>query len=422
MTTKRTSSFRGKVGKDAHKSMRASRGYLNLPEGVKQYNVEENTRKVMFDILPYVVSDPKHPNRDDEAGIALKGDLWYKRPFKVHRNVGANNESCVCPKSIGKPCPICEYQKKQFDAGADKEETIELYPKDRNLYVIIPKGEKKLDEVPFVWDMSQKLFQDTLKDALDEDEENEVFPDLEEGLTLEVSFKWKTFGKSTFPEARNINFIERDKPYKESILDEVPDLDTVLKVLSYEELSNKFFELDEPEAEGSLKEVDEDVPVRERKRERVVEEEAPVERKRKTIPAKEEVEKDEPPTWEELGRLSRRNLERMVDSQKLDIDLNDFGDDEDGDHNLKAAIAQELGVEIPEDKPVRHKPTRGTASSKVEEEPEKPSRRERERPAKEAAKDERCPFGHKFGVDSEKFNDCDTCDIWGECLDKKEGK
>ena len=392
--TKYKSSFRGKVGKDAHKSIRASRGYLNLPDGVKQYNVEENTRKVTFDILPYIVSDPKHPNRDDEAGIAVVDSLWYRRPFKVHRAVGVNNESCVCLKSIGKPCPICDHQRKQFDAGADKEETIELYPKDRNLYVIVPKGDKKADEVPYIWDMSEKLFQETLKDAIDEDlETNEVFPSLEEGLTLEVSFKWKTFGKSTFPEARNINFIERDKPYKESILDDVPDLDTVLKVLSYEELSNKFFELDEPETEGALKDVEE-------------EKEEPQERKRKSA-SNREIEKDEPPTWEELGRLSRRNLERMVGSQNLDIELNDFGEDEEGELALRTAIANELGTEIPVEK---------------KEAPARPSRRERGRPAKEEAKDDPCQFGHRFGIDSEKFKECDTCEIWGDCMDKKEGK
>jgi hypothetical protein len=33
-----------------------------------------------------------------------------------------------------------------------------------------------------------------------------------------------------------------------------------------------------------------------------------------------------------------------------------------------------------------------------------------------------CPDNHKFGVDTEKFPECDSCDVWNECLDRKEGK
>jgi len=51
---------------------------------------------------------------------------------------------------------------------------------------------------------------------------------------------------------------------------------------------------------------------------------------------------------------------------------------------------------------------------------EAPARtRERTRPATEEAN--KCPYGHKFGVDSEKFqSDCTKCDekIWNECADE----
>lgn len=414
MTTRRKSSFRGKVGKDAQKSIRTSRGYLNLPDGVKQYVVEENTKKVMFDILPYVVTDPKHPNRDDGEGIALKGDLWYKRPFKVHRNVGADNESCVCPKSFGKPCPICEYQKKRFGEGADKEETKELYPKDRNLYVVVPIGDKKLGSDPMVWDMSQALFQDILKEALEEDPDNEVFPDLEEGKTLEVSFKWKTLGKITFPEARNINFVDRDEAYEESILDDVPDLDNVLKVLSYEQLSNKFFELDDEEEGEAL---EEEKPKRERRVREEKEEEPVTERKRKTIPKKEEEEEEEKKmTWSELQNLSRRNLVRICERKKLSIDPDDYDDDEDGTGALREDMANEMEITIPKAKA----PKKVEKEEEEEEQEKTPARTPRRERESKNTSTNKCPYKHRFGVDCEKFDDCDTCDLWNECLDAKE--
>jgi hypothetical protein len=31
----------------------------------------------------------------------------------------------------------------------------------------------------------------------------------------------------------------------------------------------------------------------------------------------------------------------------------------------------------------------------------------------------KCPFGHKFGTDCEKFDTCDDCDLWDECIDAK---
>ena len=358
MATKKRSSFRGKVGKDARKSTRASYGYLNLPEGVKAFSIKEKTRKIQLDILPYVVSDSNHPNKDEELGAALKGDLWYRRPFKIHRNVGAENETCVCPKSVGKPCPICDHQKKRFSEGADKEETKELYPKDRNLYVVIPLDDD-FEEEPYIWDMAQSLFQDVLKEELEEDDENEIFPDLEEGKTLEVSFKWKTLGTTTFPEARNISFLNRE-PYDEDILDTIPDLDKVLRVLTYEQLSNKFFELDEEEDAGELAEVDEE---------------------------------DEKPRRKRPARTSRR---------------------------VKKEEIEEEEEEEEEEKPKRR--TRKPVVKEEEEEEEEDEKPKSSRKVKKESGDPTCPNKHEFGKDFEEFDDCDDCDLWDACYDKHKGK
>jgi len=362
MTTKhKSSSFKGRVGKDAQKQKTAgaSYGYLNLPKGTKIYNAEENTRKVLLDFLPYLVSDPKHPNHE----MAPVGSLWYKRPFKIHRNVGADNDTVVCPKSIGKPCPICDYQKKRFAEGADKEETTELYAKSRNLYIVVPIEQKDFDEIPHVWDMSQKLFQDILNDELEEDENNEVFPDLEEGKTLEITFAWEKLGRNTFPKARKIKFFDRD-PYEETILDEVPDLDKLLTVLSYEELSNKFFELEEDETGGKLTEIEEEPVSRKRRTPRPEAEETETPRRRRPVPV--ETEKEKPKSF-------RRSRE------------------------------PEKEPEVDE-KPVRHS-TRKTS-------PEPPN----------TGIEKKCPHGHEFGTDTEKFDACDKCTIWADCMDEKEGK
>lgn len=348
MAKQKKSKFRGKTAANAkqQRQQESNYGYLMLPRSVTIFQPEPGKRH-RFDILPYIVTDPNHPDREDNLGIAQVGDLWYKRPFKIHRNIGGDNNTVVCLTSIGKKCPICEYRAKMFKEGAAKEDTDALKPSSRNLYVVIPE---KSDEI-HIWDVSQYLFQNLLNDELEENEEYEVFPDLEEGLTLKVRFDSSTIGGSKpFAEASRIDFEERDSAYEESILDEVPDLDNVLKVYSYAQLEAMFLEIDEPE------EVPEDEEP---------EEVAPTRRKKKVIE-----------------------------------------DDEDNE---------------PEE--VAPSPTRRAVRKKQEEEPEEepeeaPKRKRSEKPLQKS--DERCPHGHRFGVDTDKFTECDNCKIWDDCIDEKE--
>jgi hypothetical protein len=32
----------------------------------------------------------------------------------------------------------------------------------------------------------------------------------------------------------------------------------------------------------------------------------------------------------------------------------------------------------------------------------------------------RCPFGHRFGVDTDAYDECDECDVWDDCIEVKE--
>ena len=112
------SSFRDKIKADSEKQKKDAKsyGYLLLPKDVKTFSPEPGSR-VILDFIPYEVTDEKHPDRNESNEIAVPGSLWYKRPFKVHRNVGVNNETVVCLTSIGKKCPICEYLAKRTREG-----------------------------------------------------------------------------------------------------------------------------------------------------------------------------------------------------------------------------------------------------------------------------------------------------------------
>jgi hypothetical protein len=334
---RKKSKFKSKVVNDAQrqKQRASSYGYLNLPKDVSIFKAEPEG-KVKLDIMPYLVNSKKHPDRNDENEIAIPGELWYKLPFKIHRNVGGDNDTVVCPTSFGKACPICEYRSKRFKEGAEKEETDAMKTSLRNLYAVIPLHNKEYDEKVHIWDISQYLFQNLLNEELEEDEDNAAFPDLEEGLTLRIRFDKKSIGKTSFAEASRIDFEERKEAYDEDILDDIPCLDEILNILSYKEVEMKFFELDEDDIENKEKDEDE------------------VEEKPKRV--KKKIKKEPEPEEEEKE---------------------------------------------PEEEPEKE---------------EKPKRRKR--PEKEEKN--KCPFNHKYGVDTDKKDDCDNCDVWESCIDKKE--
>jgi hypothetical protein len=319
--SKRRSSFRDKTTSDAdrQKNRGTQFSYLNLPEGVQQFKEKPGSR-IELDFLPYEVTDPHHPDRNDDDDVATKGSLWYKRPIRVHHNVGMGDQSrtIICPSSVGKPCPICEYRAERRQKGADQEEIQKMNYSYRNLYIVKPvniddysKWYKDVEEKPYVWDIAQGNFQKQLNEELWEDADRGIFPDLEEGLTLKIRFSAEEIFKTEYAKTSKIEFIERDKPYKESILDDIPSLDEILKVLSHKEIEALFFSDEVPEEE----------------------EEAPEERKQ---------------------------------------------------HKRERGEDEEVGEE--EEKPKRDKP-----------------------------KMSKCPHGFEFGKDYDKYNECDSCDIWKAC-------
>ena len=376
------SSFRGRVSQNVKDSEQKTSnfGYLKVPNGVTVLkNLPLDSKNIIkFDIIPYIVTSDYHPDK-----IAQKGDMWYKRPFLVHRNVGPNMEQVVCLKSFGKRCPICEHQTKIIKAGAPKAEFKLLYPAKRDLFWIIPYG-TKLEETPIVWDSSSFLFQDFLEKEIQTNTDIEIFPDPDEGLTLKVRFEEKQIGEtkvSKFYEANRIDFLERDYTIPKEMIEELPSLDNFLKEMSYKEMESLFFDMTDEEI-GT-----EDVVTEETEYKEVV-----VRGNKKALP----VVNDKP--------------------QKED-------DDDDPDLPPSDEYVSDVKRQIPEwDKRLG----RGTKVEPVEKpapaiqrkttptQPEKPATRQ---PAKTQS---RCPHGHEFGVDTDKYKDCELCRVWDDCIEEKE--
>lgn len=396
---KKRSKFRGKISQDVQrqKEAKSSFGYLKLPRGIPVYQPKPGSRSKL-DILPYVVSEKAHPDRNDDAGIALVGDEWYKRPFYTHRNIGPENKAVVCLASIGKRCPICDYRANLVKQGAEKEETDAIKRSLRNLYVVVPLDDKDFEEKPHIFDMSQFLFQNLLNDELGEDEQYEVFPDPEEGLTLHIRWDEKSMGKNTFAEASRIDFKERKHTYDEKYLEKVPALDDVLDIMDAKALEKLFLELDDGDVEGGDDEKEDRVS---RRREKNDDDESPA-RSRKRDEEDEQPEEDEPP---------RRRRAR----------------DEEPPARRTRRAEPEPKEEEEEDEPAPRRSRRRDPESEPEDEPEPEPEDEPEpqksRRTKKAADDENeCPSGYEFGVDTDDKKECDDCPLWEKCLDAKEAR
>lgn len=349
-------SFRDKMTRSIQRQKEdKTRGHLNLPKNVKAFVIEEDSQMIELDFLMYTVSDPHHPERDPQYEIALPGTQWYRRPYALHRDVGPQKEAIVCPRSIGKSkCPICEYREKRKAEKADNEEIKMLYPKGRSLYVVVPLGMKKFSEVPHIWDMSDFLFQETLNDELQLYPEHGDFPNLDGGKTLSMRLKWKQIGTNSFPEIRSISFSERE-PYPESVIEEIPNLDEVLRIIPYEEIERKFFAMGDDADDATTEEISEVDSVAAQRR----------------IAAHRE---EEEPAGPAPTRARRdRGVQQPATSER-------------------APVRQSEGVK-----------TEG-------------SRRERPPVAAEDA-GQVCPIGLTFGKDFEADKRCEDCDLWNDCYD-----
>jgi hypothetical protein len=207
-----------------------------------------------IDIIPFEVK-ANHP--EVKVGRIDEGDLYFERTYFVHRGIGANNDSFVCPaKEEGKRCPVCEYRAKlRKDPDADEDLVQQLAPKERQLWNVIDKEEQ--EKGVQVWDISFHLFGKLLDAEVrnaDEDEDYQYYADLESGSTLKLGVAEKSFAKRTFYEVETIGFKPRREPYAEDILEQTHSLDDILKVLEYDKLKSIFMQTTDDEDE------DEDEP------------------------------------------------------------------------------------------------------------------------------------------------------------------
>lgn len=291
-------------------SMGFTAPYLKLPPDAKMFKAKAGST-MLLDIVPYVAGKGNP--------WAEEGATHYERTFYVHRGVGANNDSFLCPRMTkkGLRCPVCEFRMQLMkDAEEGKEEMIkDLAPKQRQLFNVINRKDPEAGVQ--LWDFSYHNFGKMLDARLrnsDEDEEWEKFFFLEGGFTLRVGFAEKSFGGHAFPDAESIDFKPRED-LDEDIMEQVYDLDSLLVIPEYDELKKTFLEASPDKEKDTDDDDDDDAP----------------KSKRGVKPAKSKKDDDDDDTDDDDDDAKDEDdtPKQKKKSPKDDDDWEDFDDDDD---------------------------------------------------------------------------------------------
>lgn len=392
---KKKRSFRSANQKNRQRRKKG-RKWLNIPTGVQQFK-EEAGKRVNLDILPYVVSDPsKHPDKKD-----IPDDIWWKFPYMVHRSVGPDNDDIICPGTLGKPCPMCEERQAIYDdVDADNEDAKDLKASRRTLYAVRQlKGRKKTESDVMIWDISDYCFLEQLDIELeDSPEEYEDFAAPEGGYTLKIRFIEKKIGKDVaFPMAQRVDFEERDDIEDEFIDEEVPCLDNIISIPSYEEARALYLgeEIEDEDEDSGGEESSKKSNKKSGKKSGKKSE------KKKSEP---DPEPDPELDWDELKDMDEDDLVDYAEDN--DIELDEDMDEDD----IRKAIAKDLDIEIPKKKKKKTEKKSGKKSGK---------KADKKKDKKKKSKKDECPFAYKFGEDFEEHEECDEegCEMYEKCFD-----
>lgn len=236
----RGNTSRDRVRKMAEEKQRRGGGStLLLPDERPFWKPRESSSSTptLIDIIPYVVSVDGH-----KWGV-VKGDLWFERTYLVHHGIGVDQKSYVCPRTVGKRCPICEHQAQMRKEGADKDLIKAIRTQEKQLFNVVDKNDEAKGVQ--IWDYAYNNFGRLLEEEIrNQDPEFADFFQPDRGYTLRVRFVRDTFAGNTFFPATRIDFMTRE-PYGRDVTKKALDLDTILNVLPYEDLKKIFLEMGE---------------------------------------------------------------------------------------------------------------------------------------------------------------------------------
>jgi len=235
------------------------KNYLREDVEFPQFKCKEGEHYI--DIIPYIAGKRDPLTKEGKGTYVL--DLW------VHRGVGPNENSYVCPaRNYGDPCPICEHVKElRRKDDVDDDLLKELYPKRRVVYnVVCMDDEKEEAKGVQVWEVSHYLMEANISPLIKGGRGGGVnlFSDPDEGKS--IRFEVQGSGTNTRYKGHRLDdriySIPGDKTKEYTISEEILKraycLDDLIIVLTYDELSEvyygKNFEGNTSKEEGKVQE------------------------------------------------------------------------------------------------------------------------------------------------------------------------
>lgn len=211
---------------------------------LKFYKFGEVKKYYDVNILPFRVG---RNNPAVVAGELREGDWDYSVDYFVHKNVGPDKGTYICPKkTYGKACPMCEEAQRLSDEnGSDAAKG--MWASKRSLLCVQPLDERgRGDNVPMLLDCAYNNFTHDLTDASTACMRGDGVVDFANpgAAGREVSFQIgeeSMGGGRKYKIAKNFAFNKRREEIPDSVLDAVPCLDSLLVVSTKEDIEKAMF-------------------------------------------------------------------------------------------------------------------------------------------------------------------------------------
>jgi hypothetical protein len=240
---------------------------INQEKG-KNYNV---------DIIPFLITQPWVKDLRDYNGHkngAEIGDPESILDIPIHRNLGPNNQTVVCPyAAFKKPCPACIRRMEEWEKGEeDRDEKLikSLNISWRSNANVVDEDGEDPDEIQ-VWanfshyNYTLEILEEAKVMGENGDGEPVAFDDPEEGGTLRFDTKIKKLGKNKYAVLRSVEIDTDREPYDMDIIEDAYPLDKAVVLHSFDEIKAIMLGLEEESQNDDSDEEDEEKPRRGRK-------------------------------------------------------------------------------------------------------------------------------------------------------------
>lgn len=217
-----------------------------------------------INIIPFIAgkNNPNTPEGDPSYVL----DIW------VHSGVGVNEDQYVCPaRNFDQPCPICEHQTElRKEPDYDEDYVKSLSPKRRVVYNIeVLDSPKEQNKGVQLFEVSHFSFEKPLmeRSKLPKGGGYVYFADVDDGQIVSFDVKEAPF-TTKGPKPKTIKkmdyvsfqFIPRDSPIPDDLLTKTHCLDEIVKIPTYDELYEAFFQESKEKHVEEEKEELNDVP------------------------------------------------------------------------------------------------------------------------------------------------------------------